>query len=119
MTNLLLGLGIGILVTYVVLHLQESKQTMPDSGWWTVFGIWADRADFAKSERYSLHVQADNARGAEDLAQWEAKEKGGELWVATVLEGKLVNQDGYATFVDPDIKPTDWMNTDASKMHGV
>lgn len=82
-----------------------------DLGWWTVVAVLPDFSD-NNGERYSFHVQADNARAAEDLFQYHAQnELGGRMaWVCGVFEGKLDNADTYATFVDPDTKPTDWLN---------
>lgn len=104
----IIGLFIGALLGWAGVTLwMKNHDHDPDAevGWWTVFGVWKESL-----ERYSLHVQADNARAAEDLTQWEAKETGNELWVVAVCEGKIDNADGYATFVDPDMKRADWLN---------
>jgi hypothetical protein len=66
--------------------------------WWTVCGIWP-----LTKERWSGHYQADQPRIAEDLAQMDARDKGGQLWVSNVFEGRLQAADVYAKFVDPDV----------------
>lgn len=66
--------------------------------YWTVCGIWP-----STKERWSGHYQADQPRIAEDLAQMEAREKGGTLWVSNVFEGRLQAADTYARWVDPDL----------------
>jgi hypothetical protein len=66
--------------------------------WWSVVGVW-----HSTKERYMEHVPAASARQAEDLAQMTARDKGGELWVCGVFEGKLIAADTYATWVDPDM----------------
>lgn len=65
--------------------------------YWTVCGIWP-----STKERWSGHYQCDLPRIAEDLAQLDARDKGGELWVSNVFAGRLQAEDTYATFVDPD-----------------
>lgn len=66
--------------------------------WWTVCGIWPQT-----KERFSGHYQADLPRIAEDLAQLDARDKGGVLWVSNVFAGRLHSADLYARFVDPDM----------------
>lgn len=73
--------------------------------WYTVVGCWPET-----KERYQEYVPAMSPRQAEDLARMTAQDKGGVLWVCGVYEGKLVTQDGYATFCDDPDKVTeaDW-----------
>jgi len=88
------------------IEAQRDAEMEGEDRWWTVVGVWT-----LSKERWSLHVEADDARQAEDLAQHEARfDVGKELWVTGVFKGKLDNADKYATFVDPDVKPTDWLN---------
>jgi hypothetical protein len=48
---------------------------------------------------------------AEDLAQMEAKERGLNLAVVAVFEGKLMPADGdYATYVDYEARNSEEMN---------
>lgn len=69
--------------------------------WWTVNGVWPET-----QERFCEYYQALTARVAEDLAQLDAREKHGELWVTGVFSGKQHAADAeYATFVDPDRQP--------------
>lgn len=65
--------------------------------WMTVVGVWPE-----SRERFQDFYPVSDARVAEDLAQADARAKGGELWVCAVYAGKLQNVDTYATFVDPD-----------------
>lgn len=77
----------------------ESLQTF-----YTVVGVWPEYR-----ERYLEHVAAQSPRQAEDLAQMTAREKGGELWICGVFDGRLVAVDTYATFVDPDkVTEAEW-----------
>jgi hypothetical protein len=57
----------------------------------------------ARKERWSGHYQCDLPRIAEDLAQLDARDKGGELWVSNVFPGRLQAADTYARFVDADV----------------
>lgn len=70
---------------------------MTDLDFYTVVGVWPET-----KERYLEHVSAMNPRQAEDLVQMTAKDKGGELWICGVFDGKVPAVDTYATFVDPD-----------------
>lgn len=109
-----MSLAIGIIVGFLLGALSyalwlKNHDHDPDAppGWWTVVGVWKQ-----SKERYALHVQAADARQAEDLAQHVAQEKVADLWVTGVFPGKLENADDYATFVDPDVKRADWLNAD-------
>lgn len=68
--------------------------------WCTVVGFWP-----ATQERWLEHYQTDNPRTAEDMAQAEARAKGGILQVCAVFAGRPKSIDTYATFVDPDATP--------------
>lgn len=64
--------------------------------WWTLCGVWPDT-----EERWCDYYQAVTPELAEDMAQAEAAEKGGRLWVNTVFAGRLKPVDpAYAKFVD-------------------
>lgn len=68
--------------------------------WWTVVGFWHE-----SWERWAGHYDCLTPQMAEDLAQMEAKERGLNLAVVGVFEGKLMPADGdYATYVDYDAK---------------
>jgi len=122
----ILGLIIGAAIVLAVELYRRKKDaaqyaaetSTADAGgkWWTVIGVWANPIDMNRSERFSFFVQADDPHGAEDLAQWEANRREGTLWVAAVVEGKVLTHDTYATFVDPEIKPVDWMHTENSHL---
>ncbi len=112
--SFILGLVIGAVLVIIASKVITARKNSVDDGtqpWWTVIGVWPE-----SKERYTLHVQADNARAAEDLTQWEAKDTGSNLWVVGVFSGKIDNADGYAKFVDPDVKSTDWLNTEKGKI---
>lgn len=87
---------------------------MPDYAagdpWWTVFGIAVPPGKTGSEvlytgERYGDYVAATSAGAAEDVAIDRLAEKGGELWVCTVLPGRVIAADTYATHVDPDVRP--------------
>lgn len=110
MIAFIIGLALGAGGVYVLWRVSNAKAEIEDAAnedsWWTVVGVWT-----LSKERWSLHVQASDARQAEDLAQHEAQfDIGKELWVTGVFKGKIENMDKYATFIDPDVKPTDWNN---------
>lgn len=67
--------------------------------WKTVTGCWPET-----EERFLEYYQISDARMAEDLAQADAKAKGGTLWVTGVFPGKQENEDVYARYIDPDKK---------------
>lgn len=78
---------------------------------WTVFGIAVpegtspeDPAIGRTGERYGDVVNATSAGAAEDVARSRIADKGGELWVCSVLAGRVLAVDSYALFVDPDVK---------------
>lgn len=78
---------------------------------WTVFGIAVppgtpDGPVGWTGERYGDVISATSAGAAEDVARDRLKDMGGELWVCTVLPGRVAAADTYATFVDPDAQPT-------------
>jgi hypothetical protein len=62
----------------------------------SVYGCWDDR------ERFAEVYRAVSPRVAEDLAQIDAEEKGGTLWVCRVVAGEVATADGYTAFTDPD-----------------
>jgi hypothetical protein len=68
--------------------------------WWTVVGFWHE-----SWERWAGHYDTATPQMAEDLAQLEARERGLNLAVVAVFEGKLMPADGdYATYVDPEAR---------------
>ena len=76
---------------------------------WTVFGIAVPRGCPAHKvgragERYGDVLSATSAGAAEDVARSRLADKGGVLWVCTVLAGRVAAADTYASFVDPDVK---------------
>jgi hypothetical protein len=76
---------------------------------WTVFGIAVPKGcrdgDVGwTGERYGDVINATSAGAAEDVARSRLADKGGELWVCTVLAGRVTAADTYASFVDPDVK---------------
>lgn len=75
---------------------------------WTVFGLavprgTADEDIWRTAERYGDIIAATSPRAAEDVARARLADKGGELWVCTVLGGAVRAVDTYATFADPDV----------------
>lgn len=62
----------------------------------TVYGCWQETR-----ERYAEVYKATSPRAAEDLAQMDAREKGGTLWVCHVVPGEVPPADTYTAFVDP------------------
>lgn len=64
---------------------------------YTVIGCWAQTR-----ERYASTYGALTARSAETLAQIDAAEKGGTLWVCRIVPGEVEIADTYTAFVDPD-----------------
>lgn len=77
---------------------------------WTVFGIavprgTADADVWRTGERYGDIIAATSAGAAEDVARSRLADKGGALWVCTVLAEAVAACDTYATFVDPDVRP--------------
>jgi hypothetical protein len=62
---------------------------------YSVYGCWDDR------ERFAEVYQATSPRAAEDQAQLDASEKGGDLWVCRVVRGDVPTADRYTAFVDP------------------
>lgn len=64
---------------------------------YSVAGAWAETR-----ERFLQVYDAMSPRGAEDLAQLEAHEKGGTLWVCRVLPGEVKAADLYTAFIDPN-----------------
>ncbi len=112
--SFILGLIVGAALLALYSKVRATKSTKIDPNvqpWWTIIGVWPE-----SKERFTLHVQADTAREAEDLAQWQASQQAGVLWVVGVFEDKINNADGYAKFVDPDVKATNWMNTEHGKI---
>jgi hypothetical protein len=76
---------------------------------WTVFGIAVPAGCHGSvvgwtGERYGDVINATSAGAAEDVARSRLADKDGELWVCTVLAGRVAAADTYATFVDPDVK---------------
>lgn len=76
---------------------------------WTVFGIAVPRGTtddevWRTGERYGDIIAATSAGAAEDVARSRLADKGGELWVCTVLAGAVAAVDTYAAFVDPDVR---------------
>lgn len=61
----------------------------------SVIGCWGD------GERYAAVYSAPSARGAEDIAQMDARDKGGTLWVARVVAGQAEPADNYTAYIDP------------------
>ncbi len=77
---------------------------------WTVFGLVTspgtpDGEVWRAAERYGDLVAATSPGAAEDVARSRVADKGGELWVCTVLAGTARAADTYATFADPDVRP--------------
>lgn len=77
---------------------------------WTVFGFAVpkrtkDAAVPYTAERYGDVVNATSPGAAEDVARDRLADKGGDLWVVTVLAGRIPAVDTYATFADPDVRP--------------
>ena len=68
-----------------------------EMSWCTVVGFWP-----ATQERWLEYYPTDDARTAEQLAQTDARAKGGTLQVCAVFAGRRKSIDTYATFVDPD-----------------
>jgi len=64
---------------------------------YSVYGCWPETR-----ERFAEVYRAMSPRGAEDLAQMDAEEKRGVLWVCRVVAGEVATADGYTAFVDPD-----------------
>lgn len=62
---------------------------------YSVYGCWDDR------ERFAGVFEATSPRAAEDMAQMDARAKGGTLWVARVVAGEVAPVDKYTAFVDP------------------
>lgn len=62
----------------------------------SVYGCWAETR-----ERFAEVYDATSARTAEDMAQMDAQEKCGTLWVCRVVAGKVVPADTYTAFTDP------------------
>lgn len=77
------------------LSIEDLESLQP---FFTVVGVWPET-----KERYMEHVAAQTPRQAEEFVQMTAKEKGGELWVCAVFEGKIAAIDTYARWVDPDM----------------
>lgn len=76
---------------------------------WTVFGIAVPRGTpddevWRTGERYGDIIAATSAGAAEDVARSRLADKGGELWVCTVLAGAVPAADAYASFADPDVR---------------
>jgi hypothetical protein len=78
---------------------------------WTVFGLAAPAGtvlgdpDVAlKGERYGDVVNAASPLAAEDVARDRVLERGGVLFVCTVLAGRVAACDTYAVFADPDVE---------------
>jgi hypothetical protein len=76
---------------------------------WTVFGIAVpkgtpDSAAGRTGERYGDVLNATSAGAAEDVARARLADQDGELWVCTVIPGRVAAVDTYAPFVDPDVK---------------
>ncbi len=63
---------------------------------YSVYGCWAQTR-----ERFAEVYQASSPRAAEALAQLDAGDKGGTLWIARVVAGEVVPADTYTAFVDP------------------
>lgn len=114
MIEFLLGLIVGVVLLAVGAKVFEARRTKvdPHEGWFTVSGLWKN-----SKERYTLHTQASDARGAEDQARWEAAQNSADtLLIANVFQGKLENADKYAVFEDPDVRPADWMTPEAGRI---
>lgn len=79
-----------------------AEELREEMGWSTACGVFPETR-----ERFVDYYPTADAREAEDMAQADAKAKGGELWVCAVFAGKRENTDGYATYVDPDKLPPD------------
>lgn len=73
----------------------------------TVYGYWAETL-----ERFGGFYEATSPRAAEDMAQMDAREKGGTLWVCRVVAGEVHAVDLYTAFVDPQ----DSRNDDADDL---
>ena len=63
---------------------------------YSVYGCWETR------ERFAEVYRATSPRPAEDMAQMDARAKGGILWVCRVVAGEVRTVDGYTAFTDPD-----------------
>ena len=79
---------------------------------WTVFGIAAPAGATlggpdigVTGERYGDVINATSPGAAEDVARSRIADQGGQLWVVTVLPGRVTAADTYATFTDPDVQP--------------
>lgn len=79
-----------------------AEELREELDWSTVTGCWP-----STGERFLEFYPVSDARAAEDMAQADARAKGGELWVCAVFPGKRANSDTYATYVDPDKLPLD------------
>lgn len=74
-----------------------AEELQEEMNWCTVVGFWVET-----QERWLEYYPTDHARTAEELAQAEARTKGGTLQVCAVFAGKQQSIDTYAAFVDPD-----------------
>lgn len=74
-----------------------AEQLADEMRWCTVVGFWVQ-----SQERWLEYYQTDNPRTAEDMAQADARVKGGTLQVCAVFAGRQKSIDTYATWVDPD-----------------
>lgn len=77
-------------------YTEEELEDDIHHDWWTVVGFWHE-----SWERWAGHYDCATPQMAEDFAQMDAKERGLNLAVVAVFEGKLDPADGdYATYVD-------------------
>lgn len=74
-----------------------AEELREEMDWCTVVGFWVET-----QERWLEYYPTDRPRTAEELAQADARVKGGTLQVCAVFAGKQQSIDTYATFVDPD-----------------
>lgn len=77
-----------------------AQQLREEMDWCTVVGFWTQT-----QERWLEYYPTDDPRFAEEMAQRDAKAKGGTLQVCAVFAGRQKSIDTYATFVDPDAMP--------------
>lgn len=89
--------------------LEPDMPNLDGASDWTVFGIVLTRGTpddevWRAGERYGDLVTATSPRAAEDVARSRLADRGGELWVCTVLAGAVRAADTYAAFVDPDVR---------------
>jgi len=78
-----------------------AEELREEMDWCTVVGWWVE-----SRERWLEYYPTDEPRIAEDMAQADARAKGGTLLVCAVFAGRQKSIDTYATFVDPDAVPS-------------